>query len=259
MNLRSHTAWLFGIALTVGSFGLGDGKAIAQTSYNFSITYTTEFTFPPLDPDLLPQDVDISQLIQNLPPEFQQGLPENLPPVLVNPQILDVSGVGESINPNPPFGLTNFTTKTFGLSLPPKVNTQNGIPARQVAIFRAYPADVNVNLPSPALSDVYFGEGTNNRLIGLANDQAIFDFEAGTIAGGGIITIVGGEGIFEGASGQINFSQRDVLGPPDAPSIGQARLDFAVQVPQAVPEPSTNATLAGIGVIGTLFLLRRHR
>lgn len=259
MFLRLHTAWLAPVALTLVSFELGTTKAIAQTTYDFTITYSTQFFFPPLQEELLPEDVEISQLIQNLPPEFQEALPENLPPVLVNPQILDVTVTGDSVNSNPPFGLTNFTSDTFGLPLPPQINPQTGQPARQVSIFRADPADLNIDVPTPEFSDVYFGGNTNNRLFGLANDQAIFDFEAGTVAGGGLITIVGGEGIFEGASGQIEFSQRDNLGAPGEPTRGEARLDFLVQVPESVPEPRTNATLAGIGVIGTLFLLRRHR
>lgn len=155
--------------------------------------------------------------------------------------------------------MTNFTSETFGLPLPPQINPETGQPARQVSIFRADPAALNVDVPTPEFSDVYFGGNTNNRLFGLANDQAIFDFEEGTVAGGGLITIVGGEGIFEGASGQIEFTQRDTLGPSGASTRGEARLNFSVQVPEAVPEPSTNGTLAGIGIIGALFLLRRHR
>jgi hypothetical protein len=41
--------------------------------------------------------------------------------------------------------------------------------------------------------------------------------------------------------------------------LSQAILNFSVQTPQAVPEPSTNATLVGASVIGFGLLLRRHR
>lgn len=260
MFLRSYSVCLFGAALTLASFGPSEAKAITQTTYNFNITYSTEFIFPLLEQDLRPEAVDISGLVQNLPPQFQEALPENLASVLINPEILDVRVTGESINSNPPFGLANFTSDTFGLPLPPQVNPETGLPTRQVSIFRANPADLSVNVPPPAFSDVYFGDDTNNKLFGLANDQAIFNFVEGTVEGFGTITIVGGEGIFEGASGQIEFTQRDVLAPPGVSTRGEARLDFSVQVaPQAVPEPKTNATLAGVGVIGTLFLLRQRR
>ena len=39
MILRSYTAWLFGVALTVVSFGTGASKATAQITYPFEATY----------------------------------------------------------------------------------------------------------------------------------------------------------------------------------------------------------------------------
>lgn len=259
MILRSHTAWLVPAALTLLSFGAGNAKAIAQTTYNFSITYDTEFFTPPLDESLQPEVVNISQLIQELPPRFQATLPENLPSELTNPALIDVEVIGVSNSPETPFGLTSFSSNTVGLPLPPQIDPETGAPTRQVSIFRADPAAFGVDLPTPEFSDVYFGDETGNRLIGLANDQAIFDFVEGTVAGEGIITIVGGAGIFEGATGQIRFTQQDELGPPGASIIGEAKLDFSVEVPQQVPESSTNATLVGMGVIGSLYLLRRRR
>ena len=251
--MRSSTVWLVPAVMLIG-LGLGNPKADAQTTSNFSITYNTEFTFPLLDENLQPEVVQLSPLIENLPSEFQAALPENLPSQLINPPILDVTVTGESVDPNPPFELTNFISETVGLSLPPQPNPA-GQPERQVSIFRADPADLNINLPTPEFSDVYFGDETGNRLFGLANDQAIFDFVEGTVQGGGIITIVGGEGIFEGATGQILFTQRDNIGPPNEPVRGQATLDF-----QVVPEPGTGTgTLVGIGVIGSLFALSHRR
>lgn len=94
-------------------------------------------------------------------------------------------------------------------------------------------------MPSPEFGDVYFGGTTNNKLYGNANDQAIFDFVEGTVSGGGIITIVGGEGVFKNASGRITFTQQDRLGLPGEPVIGQARLDFSLLRAQSVPEPLT--------------------
>ena len=225
----------------------------AQTELDFSITYDTEFLFPPLDESLVPESIDILPLVADLPPEFQAALPEDLPSELVEPEIFDVLVTGESIDSQPPFGLTDFVSDTVGLPLPPQIDPVTGQPARQVSIFRADPADFNLNLETPAFSDIYFGDDTGNRLFGLANDRAIFDFVEGTVQGGGIITIVGGEGLFEGATGEIAFSQQDELGSPGEPVRGTAVLDFAVELPdssQTTPEPSTTLTwlIAGLAI-----------
>lgn len=111
----------------------------------------------------------------------------------------------------------------------------------------------------PVLCDRYFG--MENELFGTANDQACFDFEQGTVAGGGTITLTGKAGIFENATGQITFTQNDRLTSTDVtePFEGQATLNFSVQTPQEVPKPTTNATLVGIGIIGSGLLWRRRR
>lgn len=263
MLLRSYTLGIVPVAAILAGFWLDTTRAIAQTTSNFTITYSTEFTFPSLDENLQPEVVDISPLVQALPSEFQAALPADLPSELINPEILDVTVTGESVDSNVPFGLTNFSSNTYGLPLPPQIDPATGQATRQVSIFRADPAALNVNAPTPEFSDVYFGDDTGNKLIGLANDQAIFDFVEGTVEGNGIITIVGGEGIFEGASGRIEFTQQDVLGAPgEASTQGEAKLDFFVQTPgntESVPEPKADATIAAIGVIGTGFLLHRRR
>lgn len=244
------------ISLSVLSLGLvAIAESVsAQTALDFSISYDTEFLFPPLDESLLPETVDISPLVADLPPEFQAALPEDLPSELVNPQILDVLVTGTSVDTDPAFGLTNFVSDTVGLPLPPQIDPVTGEPARQVSIFRADPAEFNLDLETPAFSDIYFGDDTGNILFGLANDQAIFDFVEGTVQGGGTITIVGGEGVFAGATGEIAFSQQDELGPPGEPVRGTAVLDFSVELPddaQTTPEPSTTLAwlLAGLAAI----------
>lgn len=254
-NIFNSLAKLTSISLCLVGFSSYTQSAKAQTNFEFSIDYNTEFLFPPLENNL-PDSVDITPFIEDLPPEFQAALPENLPSVLVNPTILDVLVTGESVDPDPAFGLTNFTSDTFGLPLPPQTD-ENGQPLRQVSIFRADPADLNISIPTPEFSDVYFGDDTGNRLFGRANDRAIFDFEAGTVAGGGTITIVGGEGTFEGASGFIEFSQEDELAPPGEPTVGVATLDFFVQVPEAstTPEPNNTAIVAA-GIFASVALRR---
>ena len=251
---RGFTRQLISLSFLSLGLCLISKSVSAQTVLDFSITYDTEFLFPPLDESLLPESVDISPLVADLPPEFQAALPEDLPSELIEPEILDVLVTGTSVAPDPEFGLTDFVSDTVGLPLPPQIDPVTGQPARQVSIFRADPADLNLDLETPAFSDIYFGDDTGNRIFGLANDRAIFDFVEGTVQGGGIITIVGGEGIFEGAMGEIAFSQQDDLGPPGEPVRGTAVLDFSVELPdnpQTTPEPSSILTwlIAGLAII----------
>ena len=268
MNFRQHTTGIVSAIAMLASFGLNAPRATAET-FDFSITYDTvfDFNFESLEvtqPGVeIPESIDITPLIENLPPEYRAVLPEDFSAIVEDPTIIDVFGSGVSIEADPPFGLTNFTTDTFGLpiDLEPVPDPETGeVPLlRQLIIFRADPNDFSLNLPSPEFSDVYSGEDTDNKLFGLANDQAILNVLSpteGTVAGGGIITLVGGEGIFEGAVGQISFNQSDTFNPSDdGPTLGQATLEFSIDTPQAVPEPGT---LLGLGVIGTGILLRRR-
>lgn len=147
-----------------------------------------------------------------------------------------------------PYGLNNFISNTYG-----KFD-----PTTNISTFNSDPAVFGLQ-GEPVLSDRYFG--IENELFGTANDQARFDFEQGTVAGGGTITLTGGSGIFENATGQITFTQNDRLTSTDVtePFEGQATLNFSVQTPQEVPEPTTNATLVGIGIIGSGLLWQRRR
>jgi PEP-CTERM motif len=146
-----------------------------------------------------------------------------------------------------PFGLTDFISNTYG----------RFDPATNISIFNA-DASVFGLEGEPILSDRYFGG--ENELFGTASDRAEFDFEAGTVSGSGIITLTGGTGIFDNAIGQISFTQNDRLTSTDLtePFRGQAVLEFSVQTPRSVPEPSTNITLIGIGAIGLGYVLRRR-
>ncbi|WP_413166032.1 hypothetical protein ACL6C3_05500 [Capilliphycus salinus ALCB114379] len=271
MNFRQQTTGIVSVIAMLASFGLNAAKATAET-FDFSITYDTvfDFNFESLEvtqPGVeIPESIDITPLIDNLPEEYRAVLPEDFSPIIDNPSIIDVFGSGVSTEPDVPFGFTNFTTDTYGLPITlesvPDPETGEPLPVRQLIIFRADPNDFSLNLPSPEFSDVYSGENTDNKLFGLANDQAILNIISpteGTVAGGGIITLVGGEGTFEGAVGQISFNQSDTFNPSDdGPTLGQATLEFSIETPQEVPEPGTPATLLGLGVIGSGVLLRRR-
>jgi hypothetical protein len=114
------------------------------------------------------------------------------------------------------------------------------------------------NLPSGYIT--FTGEGTDNKLYGSATASAIFDLENLTGQGFGVLTITGGEGLFAGATGTLDFSEVDQLNPdPNILSInGKAQVNGAIE---AVPEPGSElGTLVGTGsLIGATLLLRRRR
>jgi hypothetical protein len=149
------------------------------------------------------------------------------------------------------FGLSNFESNTYG-----KLVNDTG--ATQEFKFNANPTAFGLqNLP--VLGDRYFGG--SSELFGTADDSAKIDFVAGTVSGGGTITLTGGTGVFDNASGQITFTQQDKLDPtvpPGTPVQGEAILKFTVNA-QKVPEPTTTAALASTGVIGVGSLLRRNK
>jgi hypothetical protein len=150
------------------------------------------------------------------------------------------------------FGLTNFESNTYGKLVEATATTQK-------FQFDANPAVFGLK-DLPILGDRYFGG--SNELFGRASDSATVNFQAGTIAGGGTISIIGGTGIFENASGVITFTQEDRLdptAPPGTPVKGEAVLKFSLQNSQKVPEPTATTTLVGMGVIGAGLLMRQRR
>ncbi len=150
------------------------------------------------------------------------------------------------------FELSNFTSNTYGKLL-------ESTPTIQKYQFDADPGVFGLE-NQPILGDRYFGG--SNELFGRASDMATIDFANQKVSGGGTITLTGGTGLFENATGQITFTQEDELdpnAPPGTPVKGQAKLNFSVQTPaQQVPEPSATTTLVGIGVIGAGLLVRRQ-
>ena len=150
------------------------------------------------------------------------------------------------------FGLTNFESNTYGKLVEATETTQS-------FEFNANPAQFGLK-DSPMLGDRYFGG--SNELFGKASDRAKVDFGAGTVAGGGTITLTKGTGLLENASGQITFTQQDKLdptAPPGTPVKGEAILKFSVTTPRSVPEPTGTTSLIGIGVTGAVLMLKRHQ
>ena len=214
--LRSHITWLIPAALAFGGFGLNVQSASAQATYD-----TYDFT------------VDYGTLV-----EFKPFLPEQ--------NIVRATITGDTADA--PYGLTNFTSNTYGQSEPRGANT--------FTRFNSDPATFGIT--GEVLGDRYYGNGPN-QLFGLANDSAEVNPIEGTIKGAGTITITGGTGIFENATGKIDFTQNDKLSLDGTPAKGLATLKFSLKTPRAVPEPTATPALVGIGVVGAGFLLRKHR
>ena len=250
--MHSKIKWLIPVALTCAAFGSNIQSAKAQTSVNnqFEITYDTLFTLRPI--------------------EEQDGF-----------FTAQISGISQGSNAA--FGLTQFESNAFGkLVSQETITDENGnvVPVNQKFQFNANPNVIGLENPPQSVidrrielgvanpevnSDIYFGD-TANKLFGQAADKAEINFFPpgypnfpGTVNGGGVITITGGTGIFENASGEITFEQSDRL-PEDqnAPSPGVATLKFNVQTPQSVPE-STNTFGLAVGIVGAGLTLRRNR
>lgn len=169
-----------------------------------------------------------------------------LQPFLPEQNISRATITGESTDAL--YGLTKFTSNTYGKSEPRGAKT--------FTRFNSDPATFGIQ--GEILRDVYYGDGPN-QLFGTANDSAEIDPIAGTIKGGGTITINSGTGIFQNVTGKIDFTEEDALSAPGTPSTGNAILKFSLKTPRAVPEPTATTALVGMGVTGAGFLLRKHR
>lgn len=164
-------------------------------------------------------------------------------------EIVRATITGESTTPAP-YGLDFFTSNTYG-QLNPIEN-----PSIRRYTFNSDPSVFG--LPDePTLFDVYYGNG-DNKLFGRASDSAEINLAEGTIRGGGTITIFDGTGIFENATGTITFTQQDRLDPSGGASRGLATLNFNLQTPQEVPEPTATITLIGIGVAAAGLRVRKR-
>lgn len=132
-------------------------------------------------------------------------------PYVDNVQIVSVTGTSE----NAPFGLTELNTSNYSTI------DENG-----EFLFSADPEDFSVE--GEILIDEFLGE-SENELFGTSSGMGEVDFEAGVVSGTGEIEITGGRGIFEDASGTLNFEETEVL----AESMGTAVVSGTVTIPIA--------------------------
>ncbi len=170
---------------------------------------------------------------------------------------IDVVPIGEGLSQSielatsdeAPYGLTQYQGLIYA-----QTDTATG-----GLIFNTDPLIFGLpNLPPGYIT--FSGEGTDNKLYGSATASAIFDLESLTGQGSGTLTITGGEGLFAGATGTLDFFEVDQLNSdPNILSInGKAQITGSIT---AVPEPgSALGTLVGTGsLIGASVLLRRRR
>ncbi|BAZ08635.1 hypothetical protein NIES4071_04400 [Calothrix sp. NIES-4071] len=168
------------------------------------------------------------------------------------PDIVRAVITGTSTSPAP-FGLDSFISNTYGrrdTSNPPLIKIS----------FNSEPTALGLPSSLESFSDSYFGGP--NTLSGKANDSAEINPVAGTIQGGGTITIFDGTGIFENATGKVTFTQQDTFDPsaPPGPVPGAAILKFAIQTPvQKVPEYTPTYTLVSASLIGAVLFKGRKR
>lgn len=73
------------------------------------------------------------------------------------------------------------------------------------------------------------------------------------------LTITGGTGRFNGATGTLNLLENITLNStdPTAPTTGMPLIKGLILTPQTVPEPSLSAALVAMGTIGVASIKRR--
>jgi len=166
-------------------------------------------------------------------------------PIIGN--ISEATDIGESADA--PYGLTSWINMNYA-----EFNPDTGV-------FTFGPDPATFGLEGLPIGTLTLSGNGSDKLFGTVSGSVSVDFENLVGTGSSTITITGGTGLFENATGEITFTQNDRLTSTNLtdPFEGQAILNFSVQTAQAVPEPSTNATLVGASVIGFGLLLRRHR
>lgn len=210
-------AWLIPtVAMTVFGWNI---SAQAQTTNNFDIEYETLTDIRP----------------------FLPGAGNDLFPKFVRATITGTSTAPAA------FGLDKFVSNTYGR----REDTNDPTLVRYE--FNSNPTALGLSSDLEAFNDRYFGG--ENELFGKASDRAEINLAAGTIQGGGTITIFDGKGLFDNATGQITFTQQDRLGPIGEPVAGKATLKFQIQTPaRQIPESTPTTTLIAAGLTGAACL-----
>jgi hypothetical protein len=143
-----------------------------------------------------------------------------------------------------PFGLTELTGLTYLQDFGDGTFVANTDPS----VF-GFP-----NLP---VGSFVFESSSGDRLFGSETASGTVDLQTFAVENRGTITLTGGEGRFEGATGTLSFFEQGTRG---VPYIGTLAVNgsFQVAASQTVPEPKTDTTLIGIGAIAAGLLFGRR-
>ncbi len=164
----------------------------------------------------------------------------------IAPNISVATVTGNSLDA--PYGLTQLSSMSYS-QLDPNTGVSTASP--DAAAFGL--EDL------PLFMDRLFSNDSNDSLIGSSTATATSDLENLTASAFGILTITGGRGRFNGATGTLTLTDNYTISPdPTVPLVGQALVSGSFQIPASVPEPGNALSLVGIGAVSAAFLLRRH-
>ncbi len=159
------------------------------------------------------------------------------------------TAVVSGYNPNAQYGLTNYTVSSYV-----QADLSTG-----VVTFDIYPERFGLE-GYPRGGVLYSGSG-EDRIFGSSSGTATINFATGIISGFSTDTIVGGTGKFSGATGTFDVFESEPI--PDDPTAtvltAQASVRGSFQTPsEPVPEPSSYATIVGVGLMGAAFLRQKR-
>jgi hypothetical protein len=202
--------WFIPVTLALLNVGLSSARTNAQTIFDFDTFYDTAVVLEPLTPPVTKATIT-------------------------------------GVNPNAPYGLTNFSSLNYS-QFNPATETFTFVPDATRFGVEGLPVGM----------DMYFGSG-EDKLFGLSDATAVIDRANNLLNGTGTVTITGGEGRFIGATGTFRFTESEPLNEdPTAPLKGRAFIKGTFQVPQRVPEPKTHIGLIGVAVVGVSLLSRNQ-
>lgn len=132
------------------------------------------------------------------------------------------------------YSQTNFATGFYSFNTEPTAFGLQGFPSGYIT---------------------FEGNSSSDKLFGTASGTGLIDFGTFTVKSNGTVNIIGGEGIFRGATGTLAFSQNQPLSLQIGVALkGQFRVNGSFQT---IPEPKTVTALIGVGVMGVYLLMRR--
>lgn len=103
------------------------------------------------------------------------------------------------------------------------------------------------------------GSGTN-KLFGTSDVNGVINIQNLTEQGSGIFTITGGEGLFQGATGQLKyFGTSTVSFDPNTPNRTKVNLAGTFTASQKIPESNTNMALIAISLAASCYGIKKYK